>query len=308
MIDRAPPPSDGLETLTAASIQMEPHLGDVQRNLEATTSLLEGAFADGARLAVLPEACSSGYMFHDADEARGVAELVPKGPACTTWTRLCASYGGYLVAGILEKESGSLYNTAVLLGPDGLVGKYRKVHLWAKEHSLYSPGDLGFPVYETAIGRLGMAICYDAWFPETTRCLALGGADIVCIPANWVPVPGQPANYPPLAHMMLMTAAHSNLVYVVAADRVGCERGQDFLGCSIIVDSQGWPISGPASDRATEVLLAELRPVGSRQERASREFNNPLAERRPDVYTPMAGAGPLPVATKPTFYVSNKER
>lgn len=272
------------------AIQMRPQIGKLEANVELTLSLLDRAFASGVRLAVLPELSTSGYTFRDIEEARRSSEAVGGGIACRSWIELCRRYDTYVVAGLLEQEDEALYNAAVLLGPEGLIGRYRKVHLWAKEKELYSLGDLGFPVYDTPIGRIGMAICYDAWFPETIRSLALSGADIVCMPTNWVPVPGQPPHYPLLAHMLVMTAAHSNALYVVAADRYGLERGQRFLGQSLIVDHTGWPLAGPAPVDRAALLVSKLYPVESRPERWGRAFNNPLGERRPEMYQALSTA------------------
>jgi N-carbamoylputrescine amidase len=110
------------------------------------------------------------------------------------------------------------------------VGTFRKMHLWAAENLFFEPGNLGFPVFKTPFGRIGTFICYDGWFPESYRLCALQGADIVCIPTNWVPIPGQDATREAMANILCMAAAHANSMFVAAADRVGVERGQPFIG------------------------------------------------------------------------------
>jgi predicted amidohydrolase len=276
-------------SVTVAVVQFAPVIADPAANRERTAELITAAVRDGADLVVLPEASNAGYAFADAEEARAYAEDVPDGPACRTWAGLCAAHGIHLVAGITELHGGRVYNSAVLIGPDGHVGTYRKCHLWNAEKLLFTPGDLGFPVFETPIGAIAMAICYDEWFPETFRMCALGGADIVCVPANWVPVPGQPGSLPTMANMMTMTGAHSNLVYVAAASRVGTERGARFIGTSLIVDHTGWPLAGPADGAGEGILLAECDLTGSRSVRRDNPFNQPLRDRRVDVYARMPG-------------------
>src|SRR5580693_5738204 len=135
-----------------------------------------------------------------------------------------------------ERAGNALYNSAVIVGPSGYVGTFRKVHLWGAENLFFEPGDLGFPVFKTPIGRIGVAICYDGWFPETFRLQALQGADVVCVPTNWVPIPGQEAGRPAMANILHQAAAHSNSLFIACADRVGTERGQLFEGQSVIVN------------------------------------------------------------------------
>jgi predicted amidohydrolase len=156
--------------------------------------------------------------------------------------------------------------------------------LWNDEKRIFAAGDLGFPVYETPLGRIGLHICYDGWFPESCRSAALAGADVVCVPANWVPVPTQPAGFPAFATMLALTAAHTNQLYIVAASRIGTERGQSFLGRSIIADHHGTPLAGPAGDDEPAILTALIDPIGTRGDRQHNPFNRPLHDRRPDAY------------------------
>ena len=150
------------------------------------------------------------------------------------------------VAGIEERDGNALYNSSVVIGPHGYVGTFRKVHLWNKENLFFEPGNLGFPVFKTPIGRIGTFICYDGWFPESYRLCALQGADIVCVPTNWVPIPGQDENREAMANILAMAAAHSNSLFIAAADRIGTERQQPFICQSIIGRYNGWPGVGPA--------------------------------------------------------------
>ncbi len=273
-----------------ACIQIEPVVGEKDRNVALSLEKIEEAAAGGARLIVLPELANSGYVFATREEAFELAEEIPSGPTCAAWAEAAARLGVWIVAGIAEKAGDVLYNSAVLIGPEGHVGTFRKMHLWNEENLFFEPGDLGFPVFRTPLGRIGMAICYDGWFPEAYRLCALQGADIVCVPTNWVPIPGQDPNREAMANILCMAAAHSNSIFVAAADRVGEERGQPFIGQSLIVDCTGWPAAGPASATDEEILYADLNLADARRRRNWNEYNQPLRDRRTDVYGEMLGA------------------
>ena len=227
-----------------ACIQMKPVVGDKDGNVAKSLQYIGEAADHGAQLIVLPELCNSGYVFESMDEARSLAEPVPGGPTVAAWARIAAERNLHIVAGIDEIDGHSLYNSAVVIGPDGYIGTFRKVHLWNRENAFFTPGDRGFPVFDTALGRIAALICYDGWFPESYRECALQDADIVCVPTNWVPINGQDENREAMANILTMASAHSNSVFVACADRVGTERGQPFIGQSIIVSYTGWPIGG----------------------------------------------------------------
>src|SRR5918994_3583883 len=171
-----------------ACIQMEPIVGEKDRNLQKSLAMIEEAASEGARLIVLPELCDSGYVFESRDEAFEFAEPVPDGPTSRAWSEAAARHDLYLVAGISERAGDVLYNSSVVIGPRGHLGTFRKVHLWNEENLYFEPGDIGFPVFRTPLGRIGTFICYDCWFPESFRLCALQGADIVCVPTNWEPI------------------------------------------------------------------------------------------------------------------------
>ena len=178
----------------------------------------------------------------------------------------------------------------MVIGPQGYIGTYRKNHLWGAENFFFEPGNVGVPVFRIGAGRIACAICYDIWFPEIFRLAALQGADLLCVPTNWVPMPDQPSNLPVMANILAMGGAHSNSLFVAAADRVGVERGQPFLGNSIIVSHTGWPLAGPASVDREEIILAEVNLSDARRKRNWNEFNQLLRDRRTDVYDEMLGA------------------
>jgi N-carbamoylputrescine amidase len=269
---------------------MEPIVGEKDRNLKKSLALIEEAAKQGTKLAVLPELCNSGYVFESREEAFDLAEEIPNGPSSQAWMEAARKNGMYLVAGISEREGESLYNSAVVIGPDGYIGTFRKLHLWNEENLYFEPGDLGMPVFATPIGRIAVNICYDSWFPESFRLAALQGADIVCVPTNWVPIPGQKPGERAMANTLIMAAAHCNSVFIAAADRIGTERGQPFEGQSLIVSYTGWPIGGPASKDGEEIIYADVNLADARRKRNWTEFNQPLRDRRVDLYDEMLGS------------------
>jgi N-carbamoylputrescine amidase len=276
--------------VTIACVQMEPIVGRKDDNLRRSIEMIEEAARNGARLVVLPELCNSGYVFKTREEAFALSEAVPGGPTSEAWMEVAARHDLHIVAGINERDGDALYNSSVVIGPHGHVGTFRKVHLWNEENLFFEPGNLGFPVFRTPIGRIGTFICYDGWFPESYRLCALQGADIVCIPTNWVPIPGQDKDREAMANILVMAGAHSNSVFIAAADRVGTERGQPFEGQSVIVSYTGWPMAGPASTDKEEIIYAEANLADARRKRNWNEYNQVLRDRRGDVYDEMLGS------------------
>lgn len=275
---------EGFPSTLVASVQMEPRVGHKSENVAISIAAIEDAANRGAELVVLPELANSGYVFSSRDEAFSLAEQTPNGPSTDAWTEVARRKNVYVVAGIAEREGDCLYNSSVVLGPSGFIGKYRKLHLWGDEHLYFEKGNLGLPVFHTPIGRIGVVICYDCWFPEVFRILAVKGADMVCVPTNWVPMPGQKSDQLAMANMLAIAAAHSNGLNLICANRVGTERGQPFIGQSLIIGSNGWPLAGPADGVTEQTLIASINLKQSRQAKQLNEFNHVLGDRRPDAY------------------------
>lgn len=280
------------QPIQVAVVQFDMQVPHVAENLDKATALIDQAVSQGAGLVVLPELANTGYMYQNRAEAYSVAETIPDGPTTQRWMREAKERNIYLVGSLTEVEGVKLYDSAVLVGPDGYIGSYRKSHLWYEEKLFFEPGNLGFPVYSTPIGRIGMLICWDIWFPETFRIMNMQGADIVCIPNNWVWTP------PPLfdelgramATYLTMVNAHSNQMYVACADRVGVERGQKFLGCSVIAGTNGWPLVGPAAPEGDAVLVTEpINLVATRRSKVWNDLNDLIRDRRVDLYDEMLG-------------------
>lgn len=271
--------------IRVASVQTNPVMNDVAHNVDAMVDAMSELAEAGVQLAVFPELATTGYMFTDTDECRAVAEEIPDGPTTARLLAACARYDMHIVFGIAERADERLYNSSALLGPNGHIGTYRKLHLWNRENLVFSPGDLGLPVYETPLGAIGILICYDIWFPEAARTLALAGAQLLCVPTNWVPLTaGNDAEGRAMANVLCTANSHCNGVPIVAADRCGTERGQEFLGRSVITNTSGWYAAGPAPALTEETIIADLDLDSIPAAREWNEFNNPFADRRTDAY------------------------
>ena len=212
--------------------QIEPRLGALEHNRELCLGALEEAAAAGCELVVLPECASSGYVFDSADEARPYAEEIP-GPFSQAIADACARLGLHCVTGMLEREGDALRNTALVAGPDGIVGRYRKSHLpYLGVDRFVVAGD-EFAVFDTPLGTIGVEICYDLRFPELTRTLALRGAVIVAHPTNW------PLEARSNADVLTRARAHENRIFLLTSNRVGQEGDARFCGWSQICDVWG---------------------------------------------------------------------
>ena len=254
--------------------------GDRDHNLESSLHFIRRATAEGADLVVLPELANSGCDPGSRDQALELAEEVPSGPTVRAWREEAEGSNICVVGGLLEREGDTLYNSAVLLGP-GVIGRYRKTHLWDREKLLYEPGR-ELPVFDTSLGRIGLLVCYDAWFPEAARALALKGAQILCIPSNapddWIPETRRRGGLTML-DVHCIAAANANRVFVAAANRI--EDG--FLGRSCIVDVTGGILSlAGAAEEA--IISAELDLRRARNEKRLTDLSHAFEDRNPAVY------------------------
>jgi predicted amidohydrolase len=232
--------------MQVAVAQIDPQLGEKEQNLATCFARMEEAAAAGAQLLVLPECAIPGYMFDSGEEAMPYAEEIP-GPATEALERESARLGLYIVCGLLERDGDALRNAAVLVGPDGLIGTYRKTHLpFLGVDRFVVPGD-ELRVYDTPLGRIGIEICYDLRFPEVTRTLALRGADIVAHPTNF------PMAAKIQTELITVARAAENRIYLLTANRCGKERRGEFCGRSQIVDPFGVRLA--ETDEYTQTLL-----------------------------------------------------
>ena len=282
-----------MDRLKIAVVQMEPKIGNKEANNKRMVTFIDKAVQNEAKLIVFPELVNSGCIMNSLEEAYDLSEQIPGGDSIGFWEQMATQKQVYIVAGILEKENEKLFNTAVLIGPDGFIGKYRKCHLWYEDKLFYEPGDLGFPVFDTPIGKIGLLICYDLSFPETVRIEALMGADVIAVPIN---IPGAPeTSYDDRGWSMLNYRAvaygNVNKLFIACANRIGEERGTYFTGASMITSCEGWPLAGPAEKDEEVILYAEVDILKKRRLQKL-NLDEALSDRRTDLYDAYLGYDP----------------
>jgi predicted amidohydrolase len=269
--------------MKVAAVQMDVKILDKDHNLRKILSKLETAARAGAKLVVFPECALTGYCFTSLQEARPLAETVP-GPVTEKIAALTKQYDCTAVVGLLERDGERLYNAAAVIGPAGVLGTHRKVHLLCLGIDRFdAPGDKPFPVFNTPHGKVGINICFDCSFPESGRVLKLKGAQVLAIPTNW-PVGSDTWQHTPPVR------ATENHLHVIAADRVGEERGFRFAGHSKIVDFSG-NVLAEAGETEETILYAEIDVAAADHNRVVRvpgqwEFDR-IASRRPEMYEPL---------------------
>jgi predicted amidohydrolase len=258
--------------MRVAVVQTCPIFGEVNKNVDKALSLMGTAAAD---LYVLPELFNTGYNFVDDAEVKTLAETT-NGSTFRTMSEWTKKHSCYIVYGFAE-QADKIYNSAALVGPDGIVGIYRKVHLFDRENLFFTPGNLGFPVFNLPFGKVGIMICFDWIYPESARSLALKGAQLIAHPANLV-LPNCPD--------AMVTRCLENRVFTATADRIGEENrgGVDliFIGTSEIVDPDGkilcrLGIHEPAISLAqVDLALADNKQIN--------KFNHMFHGRKPEQY------------------------
>lgn len=274
-----------------ASVQNDPRLGDVDGNLERMQATYRTAREHGADLVLFTECALSGYGFESKAEARRSAQSVP-GPAVDHWRSVCRDVGGTVAFGLLEADGDALYNTVALVGPSGLVGRYRKTHLpWLGADRFTQSGDEPFALFDMGDLRVGVLICYDGGFPEPTRCLALLGADLVILPTNWPPGAER------AAEVIAQMRSIENTIYFATCSRVGTERGVTFVGRSRICDPLGRTLA-EANGMDDVILYADVDPSLARKKHLIRAPGtnevNRIADRRPELYGVLVQPHSLP--------------
>lgn len=256
--------------------QNNPEFGKVTDNLDRIASALETAEAD---LVVLPELCASGYQFVSTEEVRDLAEPVPGGPTTRRLLDLAKRKHMVIVAGLPERAGIACFNSAVAVGPQGFIGCYRKTHLFFEETLFFTPGDTGFQVWEIGPAKIGVMICFDWYYPEAARTLALKGADIICHPSNLV-LPNCPDSMP--------VRCLENRVFAVTCNRTGNEarQGKDrltYIGSSEIVSPHGVILHRAPRDQEA-LCVVEIDPAEARNKSVT-PYNDLLKDRRESLYT-----------------------
>jgi predicted amidohydrolase len=257
--------------------QYNPRFGETDSNLERACTAIAGAQAD---LLVLPELATSGYLFTNADEVAALAESVP-GAATARLQAACAKSGCRAAIGLAERagsgKGARFYNSAVLVGPAGIEGVYRKVHLFDTEKLYFTPGD-EFPLFEIGGVKVGLLVCFDHMFPEAARTLALQGAQVICHPSNLV--------LPEYAQLTTRVRAIENRVFWVMCNRYGSEsRGGKTLrytGVSQITAFDG-KLLARAEAEGDSLTVVDIDPVQA-QKKAITGRNDVFTDRRVELY------------------------
>ena len=266
--------------------QLAPAVGDDAANMAAVGRAIDEAVALGADLIVLPELCTSGYVFESEAEVAAAALSVDS-PVFDGWSARLSGSGAVLVAGFPLKDAHEIFNAAVMLDESGVLAVYRKVHLWNDEKSWFVAGSEAPPVVDTRHGRIGILVCYDLEFPEMVRGLLLEGAEVIAVPTNW-PLGDTPDQERPAElHDAMTSARHSHLI-LAACDRCGSERGVTFTGGSAIIGADGW-IKADRPERDAGVITADVDVATARDKTVSAR-NHILDDRRPDVYGQLAAS------------------
>ncbi len=270
-----------LDIVKAAAVQTDPKLMRNRENMDSMLKAVNSAADKKANLIVLPECSLTGYVFQSRQEALPFAETIP-GPSTEELLPLCKQRNVYVIFGLLEKADDKLFNAVAFVGPEGLIGSYRKIHLpFLGIDRFVDKGDRPFQVHTTPIGRIGMHICYDILFPECARVMTLLGADIVVLSTNFPEGRGEMLN------CVARARAIENKVHVVLADRVGTERGFTFAGMSNVVSATGEVLSLASPDRE-ESVYGEVSLEAARQKHrvflpGEWEIDN-IGDRRPELY------------------------
>jgi 5-aminopentanamidase len=265
--------------------QLAPRVGELGPNCELSVQAVRDAVAQGADVVVLPELVTSGYVFQSREEAASMA-ITHDHELFGFWAD-AAGGRAVVVGGFCEEgPDGLLYNSAALVDRSGVVAVYRKAHLWDREKLVFEPGGEPPPVTETAVGRIGVIICYDLEFPEMTRMLALAGAELVTVPTNW-PLVDRPAGERPPEVVIAMAAARTNRMVIACCDRTGTERGQEWTAGTSVIDAAGW-VRATADEQG--VALADVDLAETRSKTLT-ELADLFGDRRPALYAAVATPG-----------------
>ncbi|MHA2255350.1 MAG: nitrilase-related carbon-nitrogen hydrolase [Candidatus Heimdallarchaeaceae archaeon] len=256
-------------------LQFQPILGDVEENLDKISKIIEDT--DSFDLLVIPELANSGYVFADKKELEDVSEEIPSGFFVNKLIELAKEKDGYIVSGICEKKGNLFFNSSVLLGPKGYVAKYRKIHLFDREHLFFEPGDGPFKVYDVRGMKVGLLICWDWIFPEATRILAIQGMDVLAHSVNLVLSFCQNA---------MITRSIENQIYAVTSNRIGIETNQEFelhfKGNSQVTTPDGKRLVQASTDKE-ESHIVSIDLEKSRNKWLS-DNNHIFKDRRPNMY------------------------
>ena len=255
-------------------VQTSPIFGEITQNFEQVEKLVGNAKGD---LIVLPELFATGYTFISKEEAESMAETTG-GKTAKFLMGLAKKTGAVVVGGFIEKDGNQIFNSSMIVSGSEVLGTYRKLHLYYKEKLWFSPGNKPLEIYEVKKAKVGIMICFDWFFPETIRSLALLGADIIAHPANLVL---------PYCQNAMITRCLVNRVFAVTSNRIGNEvRGEDnftFTGGSQITSYKGELLSSAPKDQP-HIDFVEIDVTQARDKNLNK-YNNIFEDRRTDLYS-----------------------
>ncbi|KPJ71997.1 hypothetical protein AMJ52_07795 [candidate division TA06 bacterium DG_78] len=253
-------------------VQFNPIFGEKNSNCDTVKNLLHGVSAD---VIVLPELFNTGYTFLNKAEVAMLAET-KNGKTADFMLSLAQEKKCCFAYGFAEKNKNFFYDSMALMSPDGLIGVYRKSHLFFEEKKFFQPGNTGFHVYTYKNVKLGMLICFDWIYPEATRTLALKGAQIILHPANLVT---------PYCPDAMITRAIENRIYIVTADRIGKEKRDkkelSFIGKSQVVSPKGEILIRAETEECVKIV--DIDPDLALNKKFN-QYNNLFDDRREDLY------------------------
>ena len=249
-----------------------------------------------AHLVIFPECALTGYAFNSLEEAIPFAEKLD-GPSSQAIAEACRETKAFAIAGFIEADGDKFYNAAMLVGPDGVVGSYRKVHLpFIGIDRFLTPGDRPFQVFDLPFGKVGINICYDISFPESARVLKLMGAELIALITNWPTAAWRSPAF------VANTRALENHVFYAAVDRVGAERGWEFIGRSKVIDCNGDTLAeaGPDVEELLVVPVEMQEANNNHIVNVAGEYELDRAkDRRPEFYRPISdSADSLPAQAR----------
>jgi predicted amidohydrolase len=264
-----------------ACAQIDCVLAEPATNRNKIISSMRSAAEREAHLVIFPECALTGYAFNSLEEAIPFAEKLD-GPSSQAIAEACRETKAYAIVGFIEADGDKFYNAAMLVGPDGVVGSYRKVHLpFIGIDRFLTPGDRPFQVFDLPFGRVGVNICYDISFPESARVLKLLGAELIALITNWPTAAWRSPAF------VANTRALENHVFYAAADRVGTERGWQFIGRSKVIDCNGDTLAEAGPD-AEELLVVSVELPEANNNHivnvAGAYELDRVKDRRPDLY------------------------
>ncbi len=247
---------------SVAACQFEPAVGKPGRNVDQIAALVD-TLDESVRLAVLPELCVTGY---DLDAARELADAVP-GPLTDPLVDVAADYDVQLVVGLPERDGDDLYNDLVLVTPEGVRERYRKRYRWGAERDVFDRG-AGPGAAETAVGRAGLAICYDLNFPEVALAYASRNCDLLAVSAAWR------TEFRDDWELLLRARALDGPTYAVGSNHVGAQRGREHAGTSLVAGPDGQVLSKAGTDSGSVTAAVDESALEAARDR------NPVCETR----------------------------